>query len=191
MSSIKRQSWLERAVRELRPVFTRAGYDVPAEVRVSVGWPRGSHGKGPAIGQCWDKSASTDKHNEIFISPALKHGEQILGVLRHELVHATVGCKEGHKGAFKQCAIAVGLEGKMTATTCGKEAADWGLLFIHRWGKYPGGALNDDKRKKQGTRLLKCECPECGYIARVTNTWIEDVGAPFCGTKSHGRMEAA
>lgn len=29
---------------------------------------------------------------------------------------------------------------------------------------------------------------ECGYVVRVTGKWIEAAGAPYCGTKSHGRM---
>jgi hypothetical protein len=37
-------------------------------------------------------------------------------------------------------------------------------------------------RKKQGTRLIKCECPECGYIARVTAKWLDEAGAPICPT---------
>jgi hypothetical protein len=36
--------------------------------------------------------------------------------------------------------------------------------------------------KKQTTRLLKCECAECGYTARVTAKWIKDSGAPMCPT---------
>ena len=41
--------------------------------------------------------------------------------------------------------------------------------------------------KKQSTRLLKCECPTCGYIARVAWKWLEDKGAPHC--PEHGEME--
>lgn len=183
-----RQTWLENLVTDLRPYFHKAGFEVPANVRVSIGWPRGSHGKGKAIGQCWDMVASTDKHFEIFVSPALKDTAQIVGVMVHELVHAVVGTKAGHKGPFKQCALAVGLEGKMTATTSGPALQDWTRAELAKRGKYPGGALNDATRKKQTTRLIKCECADCGYIARVTAKWIEEKGAPYCGSVSHGRM---
>lgn len=32
---------------------------------------------------------------------------------------------------------------------------------------------------KAGTRLLKCECPACGYTVRTTQKWL-DVGLPVC-----------
>ena len=41
-------------------------------------------------------------------------------------------------------------------------------------------------RKKIGTRMLKCECTVCGYIARTTRRWIRDVGPPSC--PNHGAM---
>lgn len=189
--SLLRQRWLETAVKDLRGLFADKGFDVPAALRVSIGWPRGSRGgKGAdVIGQCWDAVASSDKHYELFITPAMKDGPRILDVLAHEICHAIAGHKAGHKGPFKQVATAIGLEGKMTATTAGPELKAWCVAFVKRHGDYPSGSLSENKgRKKQGTRLIKCECDECGYLARVTAKWLSDVGAPYCGVKSHGRM---
>jgi hypothetical protein len=44
------------------------------------------------------------------------------------------------------------------------------------------------KGSKPGSRLLKCECPDCGYVVRTTQKWL-DIGTPtcVCGTE----MEAA
>lgn len=191
-SSALRQLWLENVVSSLRDRFKAASYEVPSSVRVSVGWPRGSHGKGRAIGQCWALEASSDKHNEIFVSPELgEHAASIrvMGVLAHELVHATVGVDAGHKRPFKQCAEAVGLTGKMTSTEEGPAFAAWGDLLVKRIGPYPAGMLSLTARKKQSTRLVKCGCDACGYVARVTRKWIDDVGAPHCPL--HGEMDAA
>lgn len=185
-TSILRQKWLEDATVALRKRFTAKGYTVPTTVRVSVGWPKGTHGSQHTIGQCWHTAASTDKHNEIFVSPEItlpSNSMQILGVLAHELVHATVGNEAGHKGPFKRCALAIGLEGKMTATTEGAEFKAWGDKLIDKIGKFPAGALDKGiGRKKQTTRLLKCECEQCGYVARVTSKWVDDVGPPICPT---------
>lgn len=184
-ASFDRQKWLEDATAALRQRFRTKGYTVPAAVRVSVGWPKGTHGSQHTIGQCWSLAASTDKHNEIFVSPEITlpgNSIKVLGVLAHELVHATVGNEAGHKKPFKQCAIAIGLEGKMTATTCGMEFVGWGNKLIAKIGKLPAGAISQGLRKKQTTRLLKCECDSCGYIARVTRQWVEDAGAPICPT---------
>lgn len=184
-SSALRQKWLEDAVVALRKRFARKGYTVPEAVRVSVGWPKGTHGSQHTIGQCWSLTASSDKHNEIFVSPEItrpNNSMKILGVLAHELVHAVVGNEAGHKKPFKQCALAIGLEGKMTATSEGEDFKVWGNLLLERIGKIPAGTLDKGARKKQTTRLLKCECGVCGYVARVTRKWVEEAGAPVCPT---------
>lgn len=187
--SMARQHWIESATLELRKHFTKAGYTVPDAVRVSIGWGYGNAEK--ILGQCWPVIASSDKHIEIFIAPSLQDGTEIIGVIAHELVHAVDGNKHGHKGEFKAIALAVGLKGKMTATVPDEPLISLAEAFIKKHGKYPAGKLHKDKgRKKQSTRLLKCECNECGYIARVTAKWIKEAGAPLCGIKSHGRMSA-
>jgi hypothetical protein len=182
-TSIARQVWLENGVKALRVLFKQRDYEVPANVRVSIGWPKGSHGRGRPIGQCWSVEASSDKHAEIFISPELgtkTSSVRILGTLAHELAHAICGHEAGHKAPFKRCATAVGLEGPMTATTEGAEFVKWAKAHIAKVGPYPAGTLSLLERKKQSTRLIKCECAECGYVARVTRKWIDEVGAPHC-----------
>jgi hypothetical protein len=185
--SYVRQVWLEDAVVMLRPHFQRKDYTVPNKVRVSVGFPKGQHGPGQAIGQCWDVIVSSDGHAEIFVSPALGGGNKVrsitvLATLAHELVHATVGNKAGHKAPFKKCALAIGLEGKMTATVAGKEFLEVAGKIIDKLGMFPAGAINVGVRKKQTTRLLKCECDSCGYAVRVTRKWVESAGTPVCPT---------
>lgn len=187
--SMLRQRWIEGATLDLRKHFTKAGYDVPMAVRVSIGWGYGQAEK--ILGQCWPVIASSDKHTEIFIAPSLKDGVTIFGVIAHELIHAVDNNKHGHKGPFKEMALAVGLEGKMTATTPGPAMVALAQAFIAKHGAYPAGSLSKDKgRKKQSTRLVKCECSECGYIVRTTKKWIEDKGPPRCGVLKHGAMNA-
>ena len=174
-----RQHWLEDATRDLRKHFGKCGFDVPENLRVSIGWPKGSRGGRKAIGQCWAATVCSDKHFEIFVSPGLRDSATIFGVLAHELVHATVGLEHGHKSPFKQCALAIGLEGKMTATTNGPEMQERAVAYIERAGEYPAGAIDAAGQKKQSTRLIKCECPACGYVVRVAQKWL-DTGLPIC-----------
>lgn len=42
-------------------------------------------------------------------------------------------------------------------------------------------------KPKQSARLIKCVCPECGYIARTTRKWLDERGPPHC--PDHGPME--
>lgn len=43
-----------------------------------------------------------------------------------------------------------------------------------------------EKKVKQSSRMLKCECPTCGYVARTTRYWIKERGTPAC--PDHGAM---
>lgn len=194
-ASYKRARWLEQAVHDLRPYFAEnTNHQVPDDIRVSIGWPRGSRGGrgGKTIGQCWHRTSVTDGHAEIFISPELGRktdSVRILGTLAHEVAHSALPEKVGHRKPFALLATALGLEGKPTHTTEGPKFKEWANSFVDRNGIFPGGAINiNAQHKKQGTRLLKCECEECGYTVRTTAKWIDEAGTPFCGVKSHGRM---
>lgn len=48
-----------------------------------------------------------------------------------------------------------------------------------------GGTPDSSRPPKQGTRLRKAACGECGYTVRVTQRWLE-VGPPGC--PQHGPM---
>src|SRR5262245_62336759 len=110
--SAERHAWLEAVVEALRVKFKSAGYTIPANIHVSIGWPKRGGGCGKRIGECWSLDASSDKHAEVFISPELQNGARIADVLAHELGHATVGHEAGHGREFKACALAIGLTGK-------------------------------------------------------------------------------
>jgi hypothetical protein len=178
-SSLQRQQWLELAVEALRLRFADAGYSIPQNIRVAIGWPKRAASCG-AIGECWAVEASSDQHAELFISPQLTEGARILDVLAHELVHATVGTEAGHRKPFKQCALKIGLQGPMRSTTAGPDFVAWAEPLFKRIGPYPAGFLTDTP--KQGTRMLRCQCRACGYIARVSRRWLDLAGPPICPT---------
>jgi hypothetical protein len=58
-------------------------------------------------------------------------------------------------------------------------------------GPYPHAELHamTNGRRKQVARLIKCECAQCGYVARVARQWIDEQGAPHC--PAHGEMTVA
>ena len=103
-------------------------------------------------------------------------------MLAHEAVHITVGCNHGHKGPFRTVAKAIGLEGKMTATTAGAELTSYLESFVSKHGPLPSGAIVGGDKKKQGTRMIKATCPSCGYVIRTTHKWLEHA-APCCPDK--------
>lgn len=208
--SITREEWLNTAVEALRPLFAEAKdvflgdardpkneRNLPA-VRVSVGWPsKGGLANGKrVIGQCWASRVAGDGVPQIFISPMLGGSPYedmlLLSVLVHELIHAWDDCESGHRGRFARTARALGLVGKLTQTNPGDELVQRLTEIQREIGAYPHSALKpaemEKQEPKQGTRMLKLECPEDGYIVRTTQKWL-DVGTPSCPCGS--QMELA
>lgn len=185
---MNRENWLQQVASALEPIFASKGAALPS-YRVSCSFPStgGLSAKRKTIGQCWDASASEDGTTEIFISPTLDCPERIAATLCHELVHAAAGVAAGHGPAFRKVALAMGLQGKMTATEAGENFKAIIAPILAQVGEYPHARLDATQRKKQTTRMVKCVC-DCGYTVRTTAKWIE-VGVPHCPL--HGEMTVA
>jgi hypothetical protein len=69
----------------------------------------------------------------------------------------------------------------MTATSAGADLEERLNDLIQKHGPYPHATLDQtlSGKKKQSTRMLKLECPACGYTVRTTAKWIE-AGLPTC-----------
>lgn len=186
---MNREEWLNAATNLLKEDFDRVNAPLPEKLRITCGWPSrsGRAKKNPVLGECWSPKCSADEHVEVFIAPTMEEGPQVLETLVHELVHAAVGCKEGHKGKFRVAAIAIGLEGKMTATQAGEDLLVRLREIEAELDKYPHAKLTPKDVKKQGTRMLKLLCPGCGYLARTSQKWL-DMGTPTCACGE--KMEA-
>jgi len=182
-----REEWLVKATKLLRPVFDKRtdGWTVPDNVRTSCGFPRGAR---KAIGQCWSSDNSADDTLEVFISPVVDDSIDVLQILVHELVHAAVGLKAGHREPFGTVARAMALEGKLTATVAGDTfKREIAAPLLAKLGDYPHAALTvggiNTGPKKQGTRMLKAFCPKCDYTVRTTAKWL-DIATPTCPDES-------
>jgi hypothetical protein len=181
---VLREQWLEQMIDLLRPDFDRIGHPLPDKIRVSCGFPSKSAlaNKARRIGECWGVESSEDKSFQVFISPLLKESIEVSATLVHELVHAAVGIECKHRGAFPKVAKAIGLEGKMTATTAGDALQVRLRELVAKLGDYPHARLvAANQPKKQGTRMLKIECKECGCVLRMTRMWLDQAGLPTCG----------
>lgn len=188
-----REEWLTFVSDQLRPTFKKVSAPIPAKVRFSLGFTSAGY-RSKAIGECHSPLGSGDKSVEIFIKSDQDDAVKVAGILAHELVHAAVGVKEGHKGKFRSTCKALGFEGPMRSTLPGTEMQrDVMAPILKRAGKLPHAKLTTytTGKKKQTTRLLKAECQTCGYTVRLSAKWLE-LGAPYCGhIKSHGRLVCA
>lgn len=199
---MNREEWLTRvAAQDICPMLGLHNGAIPTKYRVSVGWPKGSRGgkTSESIGQCWDPKCSSDGHHEVFISPKLDAFAAI-ETLVHEMIHVSAGVAAKHRGEFKRLAVAVGLEGKMTATLAGEELGKRIRAWIADMPEYPhgpmdlGGSKEGEPGEKKGSRLIKVCCPGCEYTVRMAQKWI-DVAVPACPNdncdKVNEPMEAA
>lgn len=185
-----REAWLIAATDAMRPWFADAGYTLPGELRLSIGFPSKSalSSKKKRIGECWYATTSQDGYHHLFISPLLGDPIEVLAVLVHELGHVVVGAAGGHKAPFKAMMAKLGLEGKATATVAGDALRARLNALLMEIGNYPHGALNhaDLKGKTQTTRLLKAQCPSGDtsggklYTVRITAVHLDSLGPPIC-----------
>ena len=189
-----RESWLRSATNELRPYFKSIDYPLPDNMRFSIGFPSTGR-RGNRIGECWHCSTSEDGNYELLIRPDIADPVEVLGVLVHELAHSVLPIDAGHGKLYRDAAIKIGLEGKMRQAMPGQLLRARLAELADSLGPLPHARLNidrgrdnegpADRPKKQGTRMLKAECPECAktdepYIARIAAGPARKKGPPVC-----------
>ncbi len=174
-----REAWFKAAAVALeRQLFKPAGYELP-RVRIGCGWPVGNRVK--AWGQCFDAASSDDKTYEIFVTPKVHDPVPILAIIIHELCHTVAGIKAAHKKPFIEVMRAVGMSAPFTKSVVDEELGPVLDEIVSKLGPYPHAALGIKKKgEAKGSRLLKVQCPCCGYVARITRKWLDIVGSPIC-----------
>ena len=135
---ITREAWLEAAIETLRPRFQTVGYLLPDQVRVSVGWAVSFRGENSSIlALTVSRKITKDDVYQIYVTPEEDRASDVLGYLVHELTHVAVGTDAGHGPDFKTCALAVGLDGKMTQALPGIVLAAELVALAETLGDYP------------------------------------------------------
>ena len=183
-----REDWLNESIVKLRPWFAETGFAVPDKVRASIGWPsaKGLSKKKRVIGECWSHECSTDGFIEIFVSPYLGEPYETIETLLHEMIHGTVGIKEGHKGDFIRVAKSLGFDKPWTKTPATDSLRNRLMDLLTELPGFPGSkldmaAIEAGAKKPQSTRMIKAECGDCGYTVRLTRKWMA-AGLPLCPT---------
>ena len=162
-----REDWLYAFLEEAKPHFDRRDFIVPTNIRIGVGFTSKGHGKtrkSPILGEAWAAEASEDGTHEIIITPEISEPVEVAATLVHEIAHCVVGLEAKHGRDFKACVVAMGLEGKPSATHAGENFLIWAEDIIRRLGDYPHHRLSgaSSAPKKQKCRQLKgtCMCEE-------------------------------
>jgi len=134
------------------------------------------------LGECWPRELAGHDTAHVFISPCLADPVDVLGTLVNELIHAALPPTVGHRRPFRKAALAIGLTGKMTATTVGP-ALELRLNALSKaLGAYPHVPLDGRLGPKQGTRLRLYACACVKKIRAATdslNATCNDCGELF------------
>ncbi len=174
-----RESWLVAAAEELDKTFFKAnGHKMPRKWQVSCGFPRGV---ACAIGQCWSPDKSANKTTHMFVCPSISDAVEVLAILLHEMIHASVGTKEGHRGAFRKLAKQFGLAGKMTSTRAETGSALHKTLkaVARRLKRYPHAALSKTTKRGRGRGWIRLMSPHLSsYRVTISPGTLEELGAP-------------
>ena len=181
-----RENYLQSAIPLLQRDVFGSKFTIPSDVKITCGWPSsgGTSQRRKTLGECWPRSRSASNVNEIFLSPILADTVRTFDVLVHELVHAILDCRGGHKAPFRKIAVAVGLEGKMTDTVAGAEVTAKLEAIKAELGDYPHGELTPPG-PKQKSRQLKLECTDCTAVWRMSNKWLVLATAcPVCQSEN-------
>lgn len=139
------------------------------------------------------KDGKKDAVHEINLSAETLSREDVGETLIHELAHAeneTNNIKDVSNGVhnkkFKVQAEALGLKvldrDKRVGygfTELDTPARDFLKKIKFNSLMFKLARLTPTARTKAGTRMLKCECPKCGYVVRTTQKWV-DIGLPQC-----------
>jgi hypothetical protein len=191
-----RESWLNAVAAGMAPLFEALRARLLDRVRVAIGFTSAGR-RSRAIGECWDNRRSADGHFEIFIRPDLAHAPdampaQIAAILAHELAHAAVGIKAGHGKPFNASRLGSGWSGRCAPPRPATRSWQRSPPSSRRRVPSPHARLDTGglttAPRKQAVRILKCECPACGYTVRTARKWLETAGAPLCPIPGHGAM---
>lgn len=177
-----REEWLHEGINKVRPWFKERGKPISDKIYISCGFPKGRHGRGQAIGQCWPPSATVDGTVQMFVCPTLDDPIRVLDTTIHECCHEACGNECGHKGPFKELALSLGLSGKMTATYAepGTPLHEALKAVADDLGPYPHSGMILKKKEKKPSkwiRLKSVTVPD--YTLVISKDSIDELGWPI------------
>ena len=181
-----REAYLNAGIAEIREPLREAGYELPDKIRASMGFTSGGK-TSPRRAEAWHADASEGGWYEIFIRPDIHEEAEVLTLLLIALITTLVPAGTGRGPKFKAIATSAGLTGSMRdpKTTPGLQKRLNSIA--NNLGPLEHNALDIgwravEPKPKQGTRMLKFQCPSCRFPLRFTEVWVGRSGAPICAT---------
>jgi hypothetical protein len=178
---MNRESWLTEMASRLESLYFNSNNITLDSHKVTCGFPHtgATAARRKRIGECHPASNSEGDYFEMFISPVVSDSIEVAAILAHEMCHVADRCMHGHKSPFVRFMKMCELEGKPTATQPSEAFKHSVAPIIQELGEYPHAKMNVKNSKKKGSRMVKCECSDCGYILRTSRTNL-NIAIPIC-----------
>lgn len=183
-----REEWLTEVADAMASWYDDLGFPLP-DFRITTGFPSSGR-RGRDAAEAWSEDGG--KSFAIFIRPDQKEPNRVAAALARQLAHIAAGERDKHGHLFRHIAISIGLRGSTSEAAPGRLFKELAGPILERAGPLPAaarGPAGQAESKKQSSRLIKVSCGHCGYVARVSRKWLNQVGAPLCPL--HGPMLAA
>lgn len=170
---MNREQWLNqlanKAVRYIGSTLEL--HDEEPAFKLSCGFPVKQGKRKPIVAQLVPPTNSDEFNAEIFVSPTLADKQTVAKAVLPLLVAVAVG-------DYKQ-----GAQTNRTIARLGLNAdalPSWATDLVAELPAYPHAKISVPTVKKQTTRLIRVACLNDGYIARVSRSTLENLGAPIC-----------
>ncbi len=170
---MNREQWLNQLATVAIPAISRST-SLPAEelsVKLSCGFPSQKGKRKPISAQLIPPTASEDFNAEIFVTPELAEKRKVAKAVLPLLVAVVTGDFKQRQN-YRNAIASLGLNGE--------ELPTWAKSIVDDLPAYPHAEVRLENIKKQTTRLIKVACLNDGYIARVSRSTLENLGAPIC-----------
>jgi hypothetical protein len=195
-----REHWLNVAADiMINELITPVVEITPPLIRYSLTAPKSTGNKKNSIlGECWNRVASSDGYNEIFITANMDNSLEILAVLLHEQLHAFDNNESGHGAPFQKLCRLTGLVGgnngrsknSYTCTVASEPLKIALQAIIDRIGNIPHAAMNTalSGKPKQKNRQLLVKCDKCEFKFRASQKIIDSIMHDNCLSCDTGKL---
>ena len=182
---VTREQWLKEVAGLMSNWFVDLGFPLP-KYDIQSGFPSSGQ-RSNTVAESW-----THDNGDSFVlivRPDQNDSLTVAAAIAQQLCSIAAGPKDQYGHLFQHLAISIGLRGKKFETAPGQVFKELYRPVVKTIGSIPESETmtqNYVRTNKQTTRLIKVSCNDCGYVARVSRKWIENVGPPHC--PEHGPM---
>ena len=181
-----RDGWLAEITPAIAKWVDDLDFPLP-KVEVKSGFPSTGR-RATETAESWEKGH--DGSYVIFVRPDRSDPVEVAAAVAQHMCRIATFSKDRGDHLFRYAVEALGLKVTKGDVIAGPEFEARIKPLIDKLGKMPCPDMaptTGATPPKQTTRQIKVYCEKCGYVARVSRKWLNEVGPPHC--PKHGPMK--